>query len=167
MVRTIFLAFLVFALWASFFDSSLEEVASAHHDDAPASEHYEEIVTIYQKEKEDSFDHWNTYHVEECRFSMPDWEKSLKCVHARLHCQHSAPVKEAGTVFEHYDIFSKEYETCLDDSMPSLGALEYIRIGRLLFRTSIAFPFVGVAGSIGADEDTMFFGWLNRWVERA
>lgn len=160
---------LIFSLWASFFDGALKEVRTTNPDYEHPNKHFDEIVDVYNTWPTDEDggrgDYWNRYIVEMCSLHMPNWEKTLRCVHVRRYCQYEAPIEDRGTMFEHYDVFSEQYGACVENDRPSLGTAEYLRAGRGLLRIAVAFPFLYAGQRLGADQDTFFFGSLARWME--
>ena len=159
----------MFALWAAIFDGALKEVRTANPKYEHPDRHFAEIIEIYNArpsaEGRDSYDYWNNHLVEMCSFHMPSWEKTLRCVKVRRHCQANGSMYYQGTILEHYDVFSEEYTECVAERRPPLGLMEYLRAGRALFRIAVAFPILYAGEAIGMGNDSFLFGELLRWME--
>jgi len=117
---------------------------------------------------------WDTHHMEQCSFYMPNWSKAENYVRERIYCETEAP-RKADAFGDHADIFSDEFRSCFFDNRPFLGPIEWLRASRFLWRYGITLGVMWLAG--GSDKkgeassewEENNKGWLNvmiAWAEK-
>lgn len=165
------LVFGAWVAWASFSTGGLHKLKQMN----PKFPHPDKSVPYLQGKLEYDTGNgmWDTYHVGQCSFYMPNWKQAERCVRARILCEAVAP-RENGVINDRADIFSARFEQCVHKSQPWRTPGWWLRASRSLWRAGSALALVSVTGgaettgseALRWEEDN---GWWARpvmsWVD--
>ena len=133
----IFLLFLIWAGWASFSTGGLYELKQFNPAYAHPNKSAAYLISKINNHESNGF--WNTHHVKQCSFNLPDWAKAERCVKDRIACDRLSPIVDEsfGPNKIQRDIFSDTFNSCWEDKRPSLGLVGWLRASRALWRLGI------------------------------
>jgi hypothetical protein len=157
MPALIFLAFLVWVLWASFSSGGLYELKQINPEYPHPNKN---VAYLVSKLQYSASGYWDNVHVENCSLHMPNWEKAERCVRARISCELGAP-KGEGLDGKSADIFSNKFRACWDDRRPSLGPMEWVRFSRGALRSGIIIGGMWLTEGLGGEGES--WDEENRW----
>jgi hypothetical protein len=130
----ILIIFLISAFWASFSTGGLYELKQINPNYPHPNKSVPYLLSKLSYSQSNGF--WDSYHVQQCSFYMPDWTKAEQCVRERISCEQKSP-KGRDFLREHGDIFSKEFSSCWEDNRPFMGPVEWLRASRTLLRVGV------------------------------
>jgi len=161
----ILLIFIIWALWASFSTGGLTELKQLNPQYAHPNKSVPYLIGKLNCSKSSGF--WDSSHVEQCSWYMPNWAKAERCVRERINCELKSP-KKKDSFGEYYgDIFSAEFMSCWKDKKPFMGPMEWLRASRSAWRFGILMSAVWLKGgwdTTGAEAqkwETENKGWLK------
>ncbi len=169
---TILAIFLVWAGWASFSSGGLYELKQMNPEYPHPKKSLPYLLSKLGYGESNGF--WDSYHVENCSFYMPNWNKAERCVRRRISCEFDAP-KEKYSSGARADIFSEEFRSCWKDNRPFRGPVWWLRASRSLWRGGILAASMWLTGGWDAKGDAALKwdddnkGWVKpvfAWVEQ-
>ena len=137
----------VWMLWASLSEGGLYELRQIN----PEYAHPDKSVTflISKLGYSESNGLYDSHHVEQCSFYMPNWAKAKRCFRVRKSCEAKMPIKEQYVGMDVPDIFSDKYDDCWNKNHPFRGPYWWLRFSRGLFRGGVSLGLTWVTGGFG------------------
>jgi hypothetical protein len=147
---TLLVIFLSWLLWATFSTGGLYQLKQINPE--YTHPHKSVLYLISNLKFDDPDDVYDYTHLISCSVYMPNWTKAENCMRATLTCE-----KENSTAKDrtegHRDISSDEFNTCVKNNRPFMGAFEWLRYSRSMYRFRVLQGCIWIMGGSGLNEN--------------